>query len=192
MMDQLRPYSIERFKFAGPKDKLRFLTGRYPWVFNRSYDHHVKAVELQEWIPKKTFNNYYKFSFVRNPWDWHVSLYHFVLQYKGHHEHELYQSLGSFENYVNWRVNEHPIFLKTFVCDANDQLLVDYVGKFEHLAEDFKHVAKEIGEPQLSLPHLKASKHRDFKSYYTEKTKQLIYDCHQKDIELFNYENIWD
>ena len=192
MMNQLRPFSTESFWEASKGVQLKHLIGYYPWLFNRSYDHHVKAMELRDWIPKRIFSDYYKFTFVRNPWDWHVSLYHFVLQYKHHHEHELYKSLGSFDRYVEWRVNEHPIFLKSFVCNEQDELLVDFVGKFENLEQDFKQVANNLQLPQLELPHLKPSKHKDFRNYYSNRTRQLIYDCHRQDIALFDYESIWD
>ena len=75
--------------------------------FNKNaYPHHLKIIELKKILPENIFNNYYKFAFVRNPWDWQVSLYHFMLQQKAHFQHEFIRELKSFEEYINWRINK--------------------------------------------------------------------------------------
>src|SRR5260370_3193343 len=66
-------------------------------------DGHATAQEIKEKLPPRIFNSFFKFAFVRNPWDWQVSLYHFMLQNKSHRQHRLIESLGSFEKYLEWR-----------------------------------------------------------------------------------------
>src|SRR4051794_37346885 len=48
------------------------------------FNDHVKALDLKRALPAAIFDNYFKFAFVRNPWDWQVSLYHYMKQESKH------------------------------------------------------------------------------------------------------------
>ncbi len=75
-----------------------------------------------------------------------------------------------------------------FILDDNGHLLVDFVGRFENLQDDFVYVCQRIGLPHLSLPHVNASHRRpDYRSYYNEYTKHLVEEYFRRDIELFGY-----
>lgn len=64
---------------------------------------------------------------------------------------------------------------------------VSFIGKFEHLAQDFEELRKSF--PQLGvLPHLNRSPSNiDYRSYYNRRTVQLIADRYRQDIEHFGY-----
>jgi hypothetical protein len=64
---------------------------------------------------------------------------------------------------------------------------VDFVGRFEALERDFATVCRRIGiDP--SLPHINRSTHRDFRDYYTPRTKAMVAEAYSADIERFGYE----
>jgi hypothetical protein len=51
---------------------VRKLAGRRSLYAVREYNHgHIKARELREALPPEAFDGFFKFAFVRNPWDWH-------------------------------------------------------------------------------------------------------------------------
>jgi len=150
------------------------------------FDGHSTAQEIKEKLPPGIFKSFFKFAFVRNPWDWQVSLYHFMLQNKSHRQHRLTESLGSFEKYLEWRVNEDLHLQKDFVVDSNSQLLVDFVGDYTSLSRDFRYVCHRIG-CNSALPHLNGSRHRDYREYYTDRTIKLVAEAFKEDIEYFGY-----
>ena len=39
---------------------------------------HATARDAQKELPATVFDEYYKFAFVRNPWDWQVSMYNII------------------------------------------------------------------------------------------------------------------
>ena len=150
------------------------------------FDGHASAQELKEKLPPRIFKGCFKFAFVRNPWDWQVSLYHFALQNRSHRQHHLIESLGSFEKYLEWRVNEDMHLQKDFVVDPSGKLLVDFVGKYFYLAQDFRYVCHRVGCNSV-LPHLNASVHGDYRQYYTDRTIKLVAEAFHEDIEYFGY-----
>lgn len=163
--------------------------------FVPSYRFHASAEELKKQLPEKIWKNYFKFAFVRNPWDLHVSLYHYMLKNKNHSDHEKVKQYKTFENFVENRVKkvkEQPYGLHkqvNMICDNEGKVLVDYIGKMENLNEDFEKIIKIIGIHSIKcVPKINTSKHKHYKEYYTDHSKKLIADTFKEDIETFGYD----
>jgi hypothetical protein len=154
----------------------------------RGYNHgHIKARELKAALPPEIFETFFKFTFVRNPWDWHVSIYHYIRQRTDHPHHEFYKSLHTFDTYLDWQINTEGVELQSeFVLSESGDMLVDFVGRYETLAEDFEAVCDRIGI-ESALPHVNRSRHADFRDYYTPETRELVEEVYRADIELFGY-----
>jgi hypothetical protein len=150
------------------------------------FSRHISALQLRNGLPSVTFDDFFKFAFVRNPWDWQVSLFHYARSKKSHHQHRKINALRDFEDYIQWRVTEDRKLQKDFVCDESGELLVDFVGKYENLESDFQKICNTL-EIDGTLPHLNRSIHRDYKSYYTEKSVRLIEEHFEEDIDFFQY-----
>ena len=104
-------------------------------------------------------SNYFKFAFVRNPWDRAVSLkYHLIYSQK-------YREM-EFSKYIpSMHFKAQPTFYQ--FCEKNYENL-DFIGKYENLEEDFKNVCNIIGlEKMKKLHHLN-------KRDNEEKEKRLI------------------
>ncbi len=165
----------------------------------RLYPSHTTARELKTELPENIFNNFFKFAFVRNPWDWQVSMFFYVVQWKErdwsyfigrqfdyNHRHNLFMAMKSFDSFIEWVVKEDKQLQKDFVTDENGNLIVDFIGKYENLKKDFQKVRDTLGI-NATLPHLVKSDHKNYKSYYNNKTKKLIEEHFKEDIEFFNY-----
>lgn len=68
----------------------------------------------------------------------------------------------------------------------NGKIVVDCVCRFENLSKDIKKVLKIAGI-KGKLPHLNKTKHKNYREYYTKKTKKMVQEIYKKDFELFGY-----
>src|SRR5438477_534662 len=137
---------------------------------------------------RRQFESYFKFGFVRNPWDRVVSLY------ERNEAMQMRQEM-TFEEFVRWiqyssstciHSSPHRYQLDWFV-DANGKMLADFIGRFERLQEDWAVVAKKLGVSEV-LPHARANpRTRHYTEYYTPETRGIIEQKFKVDIETFNY-----
>jgi hypothetical protein len=148
---------------------------------------HSTAVEIIEAIGRPAFDALFSFAIVRNPWDWQVSLYHYMRAEKKHHQHELALSFPGFDEYIRWRCREEVRFQKDYLYTPQGELLVDFVGRFENLEADFAAICARIGVP-ASLPRLNVSNTRPYREFYSGETRELVRRIFAPDIELFGYD----
>jgi len=140
--------------------------------------------------------NYFKFAFVRNPWDRFWSLYNEftvnrIYQYSGKitFEKPLFSEFSNFDDFclnvfdTEWSNN---VFLKPqylFIEGYNFE-----IGRFENLQSDLKLILEKIGINSYNLGHYRKSTEKGlYKSNYSKKAIQKVADFYSKDIEIFNY-----
>jgi len=82
--------------------------------------------------------------------------------------------------------DEHFKSQNKFLC-YKEKLVVDFVGKFEKLDQDWDVLARQF---ELSpLPHINKTEKKPIDHYYSYDLAKRIRDRYAKDIELFNYQN---
>lgn len=183
----LKPLIQGRLKF-GINSVMKKVQLPLPFDDIQPFQSHIKACEVIDNLEKELFDSYFSFAFVRNPWDWQVSLYKYALRETNHHQHELVKKLGSFEEYIKWRCDISGGYQKDFIYSSSGELLVDFVGKFEKIDTDFSTVCSHIGV-STSLPKLNASNNtQQFQQFYTDMTRDLVSRRFKSDIELFGYD----
>ena len=141
---------------------------------------HYPLFKIKEVISKEKYESYFKFAFVRNPYDRCLSAWKYSLK-KGFTNPD-----NNFPNYVK-HLNQNNTDAKYF---SQYEFVegCDFVGKLENLQEDFNIICDKIGIPQKQLPHINKSKHKHYTEYYDEETKQIVAERYAKDIEYFRYE----
>lgn len=156
-------------------------------AYPEPYQRHIKASELISEIGISAFKSYYSFAFVRNPWDWQVSLYKYMLRSSDHRQYELVRRFDGFDEYIHWRCAHEIRYQKEFVCSEEGEVLVDFVGRYESLNSDFDAICSHLGI-SASLPKLNASNRGRYQEYYNEETKELVRRAFAPDIHFFDYD----
>lgn len=148
---------------------------------------HVRALDIRQSISKEKYEEYFKFAFVRNPWDWQVSLFHYMKQTQDHHQNKLVKNLTNFDDYIEWRVNEEVKLQKSFLVDEEGKVIVDFIGRIETIQKDFSQICSKLNLGSIKLPNINQSKRSTYQDYYSAKSKELIYSAFKDDIDLFGY-----
>lgn len=157
--------------------------------------HH--PIDLYFKLDEEKCNNYFKFAFVRNPWD---RLYSTFL-YAKKISHPIYHGplseiakLASFEEFVmQWctqdKINKH-FFLKPqfhFLTIDGKNLAVDFIGYFENIDEDFEHLCQKLGIKK-HLPKMNQSQKKDdVQKIYTLEMKNRVAELYSQDLQHFDY-----
>jgi hypothetical protein len=138
-------------------------------------------------MPADRFNRYFKFAFVRNPWDRLVSEYEFLLKKAEHDRHARVKKLGGFKQFIQMQIPRKDAYQINMLCDRKGQFLMDFVGKLENLQADWETVCERIGIPHQALPVKNATQHDRFQGYYDNESRQLVAQHWAREIELFKY-----
>jgi hypothetical protein len=154
---------------------------------------HKTAIEVRDIIGPRRWNERFSFAFVRNPWDKVVSHYSYRI---ATNQTGMGENTIAFDDWVRLAYRDRDpeyfdkpkMFLPQYewVADENGQVIVDFIGRFERINEDFATVAQKLGR-QLSLPHVKSSKRTDYREYYTDESAEIILEYFMRDIEYFGY-----
>ena len=187
----------------------------YHTLSNPTKTGHIRLLNSMEKC--KRSQDYFKFTFIRNPWDKMVSFYHYhdSRNWDLDWPWSVYgagfkQDRPEFNEFIKQIYDESFDWKRVFkgrpgastynqkvplrvsnsfmwLVDENDKLLTDFIGKYENLQEDFNFICDKIGIPQQPLLHLRKSKHKPYWDYYNDETKEIVAEKYAKDIEHFNY-----
>jgi hypothetical protein len=175
-----------------PCRRLSHLTGHRTVT---KFPRHAKIVAAKEMLPQAVFDRLYKFAFVRNPWDLQVSSYHHIRRERPH----LIAHVKDFAEFIRFKLDparpyqyhlDTSIELQSdYLKDLSGRIVVDFIGRYERLQEDFDQVCERIGVPKKVLPHKRQAKDRaDYRKYYDDATAELVAQRFKPDIEALGYD----
>ena len=139
--------------------------------------------------------DYFKFCFIRNPWDRFVSNYHYFKKFGRDGKGDVkmgsivnqYDDFKSFTKGIN-NIPESKLTYNHFDPQYKwfDNRL-DFIGRFEYIQKDFDTVCDKIDIPKIKLPHRNKSNHTHYTDYYDDETREIVAEKYAIDIEVFNY-----
>lgn len=154
---------------------------------------HATALEMRQHLTREQWDSAFKFAFTRNPWDKVVSHYHYrVLT----NQIGLGNRATNFNEWVRRTYGEQDpafydaprFFMPQFgwISDEGGEIIIDFIGRYETLADDFASVCGQLGITR-ALPHVRKSDHAHYSEYYQDDTREIIGTWFRKDIEMFGY-----
>lgn len=146
---------------------------------------HMTASDLIRQTSLEEFNSKFSFAFVRNPWDWELSHYKYILRKPRHANHDEVKRLGRFSEYVRWRCDQRFRLQRSFLVH-DGQRVVDFVGRFESLDADFAQIARRL-DIAPKLKRLNQTRRTVYQEHYDSPTADLIAETFRADIEEFGY-----
>ncbi len=99
-----------------------------------AYHQHMHAVSVRDRVGRRVWGRYFKFAFERNPYDKAVSWYWWTRHFEG-----IDVSLDEFIHGGYRSMTDWPIYA------IDDEVAVDFIGRFENLQQDVARVAEKIG-----------------------------------------------
>jgi hypothetical protein len=178
--------------FRGVKKKTWLGIQRHRW-----FDHmHAKTVKKQ--LPQATWDSYFKFCVVRNPFDKAISAFHFFawMQERGFHKMEAAKQEDEVVWFRNWVkacvANRKQVFDRP-IYTIDEKVCVDFFIRYENLKDDLLSVCQRLDiEPELDrLPELVGGvrpESRTIAEYYDEPTIKIIERVFDFELERFGYE----
>ena len=164
-----------------------------PITANTDIKKHYTASQIYDLVGSNIYNDAYKFSVVRNPWDRMLSYFFFR---KRTMKKEFLQNDFSFEDWLlyldtnNLLGGNYQLGRSQFdwLSINNTSIELNKIIKFETLEQEVKVVANTIGIKLNELEKINSNSQQvDYKNYYNTTTKNIISKYYQKDIDVFKY-----
>ncbi len=155
---------VERFGLRNPNYKIK---------------KHSTLAEYREALGNEQFRSLYKFTCVRNPWDRMVSYYFTPTQSPETWNRKKFRKIISealsVADYLRLGKGKDPF--------GN----VNYIMRFETLADDFRTVCAALDISPAALPRYNRSNREHYSKYYDDELRELVRARFSAEIERFGY-----
>lgn len=151
-----------------PKINIQIRDGHKSWRFVKQHYKHE-------------FERYFKFSIERNPWDKYVSMYDWYSYLKPK------KVKNGFDDFIR-KIDKMQVVDTKLYLDDTGHLMVDKLIKYEDLHNEFTKLPIPYdGELLKTFKKGGVRKHKDYRSMYTEETKQIVAEKSKFVIDYFGY-----
>jgi hypothetical protein len=161
--------NVEDLKFAGYRFKHHRLKG-------------------QEVVTPEQYRSYFKFAFVRNSWSRVFSMYKNMMRFEPHRRNFGVADDCTFSEFVEKHLGIRQLRPQLFwLRDSKGEIPLDFIGRFENLADDFAYICDVLKTDDKSLPWLLPSDGSHYVDFYDDQSKDLVYQRFQEEIDHFEF-----
>jgi hypothetical protein len=175
----------------GPQDMEQvglFVQRKFPIPELARIQHgHFTLQQVRPYFSPEEFAGFFKFAFVRNPFDRFVSYCAFITRAEGQFERD---PKGVMRHVLANPPLRHILFQPqhSFVTDADGKLLTDQLGRVEEMQPSYDRIAARIGIESQPLEKVNTSQRRDYRDYYDQGLIDGVAKLYAPDLEYFGYE----
>lgn len=166
-----------------------FVDRRFPWPELAAIRHgHLSLRQVAPFLGEEAMRSYFKFAFVRNPFDRFVSYCSFMTRQNGAFE----RNPTAVMHHILFTVRplQHILFQPqhTLLVDEAGGLMADYVGRVETMQDSFDEACRRIGIPSRPLERVNSSRRGDYRQYYDDRLIAGVRALYARDLDLFGYD----
>lgn len=128
---------------------------------------------------------------VRNPYDRLLSAYRYIMENKNGNPPLEYVWSKTFEQFVKTLPKVYK--QNRFFYPQTEWLLFDnkktytHIIHYETLESDWNSFVSHFAQKKITIPHIRPSKHKNWKQIYNQKMRDIVYGVYKSDFELLGY-----
>ena len=149
---------------------------------------HISVRQAERYLSQDILGDYYRFAFVRHPFDRFVSATTFLFGDQADFRRNPIQmmKLALGRERFRERILIKPQF--DLLRTEGGEIGVDFVGRYENLAADFSTVCERVGLPVMTLKHLNTSTRGSYEQYLDDALCEQLMKFYRQDFEKFSYQ----
>ncbi len=163
------------------RGKIKSLKGANPGVRWTGYYAHMPARPMRRYLGSDIWENYFKFSIERNPWDRQVSIYFWRTR-------DLAER-PSFEEYMH--SNDNRVRLRNYdIYSFNGRIITDDMILFHDMRAGLERIFERLGlELPKQIPGAKTGirTEGDYRKYYNDETRLMVANWYKREIDAFGF-----
>lgn len=191
-------------KFCAPAERLERVMGKHDEeivtergivgcrgdqeIVNKAcWRNHMTASNVRDLLSAEIWDEYFKFSIVRNPYDRIVSMFHFKNK-----EAKTWPKEEVFRTFTKW-IERSPANISSDrdIYLINGAVAIDHLIRYENLENEFRDVCISLDIVPSKLPRYKHKPRGEvrinYREYYDAESKKAVEESHAFEFDRFGY-----